>query len=92
MNAIADSIWCLLEHIDHTEPGESHNLWFSMGFDISLFSFIGSYYTYGVTPPYSVFDEYSGSLTSTLVSLDGVFVYCVYCVSPNAALLIIRYL
>ena len=50
--------------------------YFSMGFGISLFSSVGSYYTYGIAPPYSVFDEY-----------PGLFWVVLSYVSPDAMLL-----
>ena len=64
-------------------------------FIIALYSSVGSYYTYGVTAPYSVFDEYPGSLPSTLVSLTCTLSSTLVSstgVSLDTALLIIRYL
>ena len=48
------------EYINYTEPGENDYSLFWVGFVISLFSSLRLYYTYGVTPPYSVFDVYFG--------------------------------
>ena len=61
-----------------------------MGFGISLFTSVGSYYTYGVAPLFSVFDEHPRSLTRTLVSDE--YHPHLFWVSHDATLLIIRYL
>ena len=36
--------------MDSTESGKNHNLWFSTGFVIPLYTSAGSYYTYGEGP------------------------------------------
>ena len=78
------------EYIDYTEPGENGHSWFWVGFVISLFSSVGSYYTYGVPPPYSVFDEYPGLRRVLWVVHLSCDVSDVLCVSLHPTLIMIR--
>ena len=59
----------LSEYIDYTEPGENYYLSSSMGSVISVYSSVGPYYTYGLTPQYSV-SEYPDLLWVVLLYTD----------------------